>query len=75
MAYLNLDEIINIIRNEDDPKKTLMKKFKLSDLQANAILDIRLRQLAKLEEISIKTEARGSSLRKKRVGGISKIII
>ena len=67
IAYLNLDEIINIIRNEDDPKKTLMKKFKLSDLQANAILDIRLRQLAKLEEISIKTEQEDLASEKKEL--------
>ena len=55
-AYLNLDEVIKIIRTHDDPKKSLMKKFKLSELQANAILDIRLRQLAKLEEEAILEE-------------------
>jgi len=56
IAYLNLDEVIRIIREEDDPKAELMKKYKLSDVQANAILDLRLRQLAKLEEIKLKTE-------------------
>ncbi len=56
VAYLNLDEIIRIIRESDAPKPVLMKKFKLSDVQAEAILQIRLRQLAKLEEIKIKKE-------------------
>ena len=50
IAYLDLDEVIRIIREEDKPKATLMKRFELSDGQANAILDLRLRQLAKLEE-------------------------
>jgi len=56
VIYLNIDEVINIIRNEDDPKKVLQKKFKLSVIQVDAILEIRLRQLAKLEEIKIKEE-------------------
>ena len=56
IAYLNIDEIIKIIRKEDKPKPLLMKKFKLSDIQAEAILDLRLRKLAKLEEIKIKGE-------------------
>jgi topoisomerase-4 subunit A len=56
VAYLNIDEVIRIIREEDDPKSELMKKFKLSELQANAILDIRLRQLAKLEEVKLQGE-------------------
>jgi len=56
IAYLNLDEVIAIIRGADEPKQELMARFKLSEIQANAILDIRLRQLAKLEEIKIKTE-------------------
>ena len=50
IAYVNLDEVIRIIREEDQPKVALMKRFELSDAQANAILDLRLRQLAKLEE-------------------------
>ena len=50
IAYVNLDEVIRIIREEDKPKAALMKRFELSDTQANAILDLRLRQLAKLEE-------------------------
>ena len=56
VAYLNLDEIIKIIRENDEPKPILMKKFKLTDVQAEAILQIRLRQLARLEEIKIKDE-------------------
>ena len=56
IAYLNIDEVIRIIRKEDKPKPILMKKFKLSDLQAEAILNLRLRNLAKLEEIKIKGE-------------------
>ena len=56
IVYLNIDEVINIIRNEDEPKKVLQKKFKLSVVQVESILEIRLRQLAKLEEIKIKEE-------------------
>ncbi|WP_080592764.1 DNA topoisomerase IV subunit A [Coxiella burnetii] len=56
IAYLNLDAIIAIIRKEDKPKPVLMKKFKLSDRQAEAILEIKLRQLAKLEEKKIRDE-------------------
>ena len=55
-AYLNLDEVIRIIREEDEPKKELMRKLKLSDVQATAILDLRLRQLAKLEEVKLTAE-------------------
>ncbi len=56
VAYLNIDEVIAIIRREDEPKPVLMKKFKLSDRQAEAILEMKLRHLAKLEEIKIKGE-------------------
>ncbi|MBT8087203.1 MAG: DNA topoisomerase IV subunit A [Gammaproteobacteria bacterium] len=56
VAYLNIDEVIAIIRKEDKPKPVLMKRFKLSDTQAEAILNLRLRNLAKLEEIKIKGE-------------------
>jgi topoisomerase-4 subunit A len=56
IAYLNLDEVIEIIRKEDKPKPVLMKRFKISDEQAEAILEIKLRHLAKLEEIQIKGE-------------------
>ena len=56
IAYLNIDEVIRIIREDDKPKDALMAAYALSDAQANAILDLRLRQLAKLEEIKLKTE-------------------
>ena len=56
IVYLDLDKVINIIRNSDDPKKELMKAFKISEIQTNAILEIRLRQLAKLEQIKLEDE-------------------
>ncbi len=56
IAFLNLDEVIHIIRTEDQPKQKLMKRFDLSERQANFILDTRLRQLARLEEMKIKDE-------------------
>lgn len=56
IVYLNLDEIIRIIRKEDEPKPILMKRFKLSEEQADAILDTKLRHLAKLEEMQIRRE-------------------
>lgn len=56
VAYLNVDEVIRIIRSEDEPKPVLMKRFSLSDIQAEAILNLRLRNLAKLEEIKIRSE-------------------
>ncbi len=56
IAYLNLDEVIRIIREEDDPKAALIAKFALSEAQAEAILNIRLRNLAKLEEMKLQAE-------------------
>ncbi|MBE9589852.1 DNA topoisomerase IV subunit A [Moraxella sp. K127] len=56
IAYLHIDEVIHIIRTEDDPKAVLMSRYGLSDTQADAILDIKLRQLAKLEEIELNAE-------------------
>jgi topoisomerase-4 subunit A len=56
IAYLNIDKVIKIIRTEDEPKPVLMKTFKLSDVQADAILNMRLRSLRKLEEMEIRTE-------------------
>jgi topoisomerase-4 subunit A len=58
IAYLNLDEVIRIIRREDEPKPVLIKRFKLSDEQAEAILETRLRHLARLEEMKIREEQR-----------------
>ena len=54
--FVDLDKVIKIIRNSDEPKIELIKAFKLSDIQANAILEIRLRQLAKLEQLKIENE-------------------
>src|SRR5690606_29805831 len=56
ITYLNLDKVIKIIRTEDEPKPVLIKTFKLSDVQADAILNMRLRNLRKLEEMEIKGE-------------------
>lgn len=56
LAYLNIDEVIEIIRSEDEPKPVLMDRFGLSDTQAEAILELKLRHLAKLEEMKIRGE-------------------
>jgi topoisomerase-4 subunit A len=56
VAYLNIDEVIRIIRREDRPKDALVKRFGITEVQAEAILNLRLRQLAKLEEIEIRAE-------------------
>ena len=56
IIFLDLDKVIKIIRKSDEPKKELIKVFKLSEIQANAILEIRLRQLAKLEQLKIEDE-------------------
>lgn len=66
-AHANLDEVIKIIRNEDEPKPVLMKKFKLSQEQAEAILEIRLRQLAKLEREKLEQEQQDLSAEKKEI--------
>jgi topoisomerase IV subunit A len=56
IAYLNIDEVIRIIREEDEPKPVMMKRFKLTDTQTEAILNMRLRSLRKLQEIEIRQE-------------------
>src|SRR5690606_31940810 len=56
IAFLNIDEVIRIIRTKENPKAELIRNYKISDVQAEAILNIRLRALAKLEEIAIRTE-------------------
>jgi len=56
IAYLNLDEVIRIIREEDEPKPVMIKKWKLTDVQAEAILNMRLRALRRLEEVAIREE-------------------
>lgn len=63
-AFLNIDEVIEIIRTEEKPKQVLMQRFELTDIQAEAILDLKLRQIAKLEEIKIRGEQ--SELEKER---------
>lgn len=70
IVYLNLDEVIKIIRFEDEPKIVLMKKFKLTEIQASAILDLRLKNLAKLEEIKIKEEAKNLTIEKEQITAI-----
>ncbi|MEX2248075.1 MAG: DNA gyrase subunit A, partial [Parvibaculum sp.] len=67
VAYLNLDEVIRIIREEDEPKPKLMKRFKLTDNQAEAILNMRLRSLRKLEEMEIKGEHKTLSSEQKEL--------
>src|SRR5580765_2727156 len=71
IAYLNLDRVIKIIRNEDEPKPVLIKAFKLSDVQADAILNMRLRNLRKLEEMEIRQENKDLAEEK---AGIEKLI-
>ena len=65
IAFLNLDEVIRIVRYEDEPKTELMKTFKISDIQAEAILETKLRNLAKLEEMKIREEQEALSDEKK----------
>jgi topoisomerase-4 subunit A len=67
IAYLNLDKVIKIIRKEDEPKPVLMKTFKLTDVQADAILNMRLRNLRRLEEIEIRQEEKDLRTEKKSI--------
>jgi topoisomerase IV subunit A len=67
VAYLNLDRVIKIIRSEDEPKPVLMKAFKLSDVQADAILNMRLRNLRKLEEMEIRQEDKALRAERKKL--------
>ena len=70
IAYLNIDEVIRIIREEDEPKQELMRRFSLTDVQAEAILNMRLRALRKLEEIEIRTEFDQLSEEKRQIEGL-----
>lgn len=70
IAFLNLDEVIHIIRTEDHPKQKLMERFELSEEQANYILDTRLRQLARLEEMKIRGEQEELQKEKQELEGI-----
>jgi topoisomerase IV subunit A len=67
VAYLNIDKVIKIIRKEDEPKPVLMKSFKLSDVQADAILNMRLRNLRRLEEMEIRQEDKTLRAEKKSI--------
>jgi topoisomerase-4 subunit A len=72
IVYLNLDEVIRIVREEDKPKEALMATFSLSETQANAILDMRLRALRRLEEMEIRKEHRKLSAEQKSLQGLMK---
>ena len=67
IAFLNIDEVIAIIRSEDKPKPVLMSHFKLSEIQAEAILELKLRHLAKLEEVKIQGEQKELAKEKERL--------
>jgi len=67
VAYLNIDKVIKIIRKEDEPKPVLMKSFKLSEVQADAILNMRLRNLRRLEEMEIRQEDKTLRAEKKSI--------
>ena len=71
-AYLNLDEVISIIREYDDAKKRLIISFKLTEIQADAILNMRLRQLRKLEQVQIKNENKELTVEKKSLDELLK---
>ncbi len=70
IVYLDLDRVIQIIREEDEPKQELMKVFALTEVQANAILDTRLRSLRKLEEMALKTELNDLEQEKAQIEGL-----
>jgi topoisomerase-4 subunit A len=70
VAYLNLDKVIKIIRTQDEPKPVLMKTFKISDVQADAILNMRLRNLRKLEEMEIRGEEKDLRAELKTLKGL-----
>ena len=72
LVYLNLDEVIRIIREEEEPKPRLMARFSLSELQAEAILNMRLRSLRKLEEMEIRTEHRGLTKERREIQALLK---
>jgi topoisomerase-4 subunit A len=72
IAFLNLDEVIRIIRREDEPKPALIKRFKLSDEQAEEILNTRLRHLAKLEEMKIREEQKALSAEREELEALLK---
>ncbi|MBX6742911.1 MAG: DNA topoisomerase IV subunit A, partial [Acetobacteraceae bacterium] len=72
VVYLNLDEVIRIVREEDEPKAVLMQTFSLTELQADSILNMRLRALRKLEEMEIRKEHKKLSAEQKKLQGLMK---
>ncbi len=72
LVYLNLDEVIRIIREEDEPKPRLMTRFELSDVQAEAILNMRLRSLRRLEEMELRKEHKSLSKERKEIQALLK---
>ncbi len=70
IVYLHLDEVIRIIRTSDDPQPELMRRFRLSEIQVEAILQIRLRQLARLEEIKLKAEKKELEVEKREIEAV-----
>jgi len=69
-VYLNLDEVIRIIREEDEPKPALMRRFEISEMQAEAILNMRLRSLRRLEEMEIRKEHKALTRERKDIQGL-----
>ncbi len=72
LVYLNLDEVIRIIREEDEPKPRLMARFELTEMQADSILNMRLRSLRKLEEMEIRKEHRGLTKERRDIQALLK---
>jgi topoisomerase IV subunit A len=72
IAYLNLDEVIRIVREEDEPKAVMIKRLKVTEIQAEAILNMRLKALRKLEEMEIRREHEGLLVEKKEIGHLLK---
>jgi len=72
LVYLNLDEVIRIIRNEDEPRPALMARFELTEAQADAILNMRLRALRRLEEMELKKEHRALTRERKEIAALLK---
>jgi len=70
IAFLNIDEVIAIIRHEDEPKPVLMERFGISDIQAEAILELKLRHLAKLEEMKIRGEQADLAAEREKLEGL-----
>src|SRR6516162_6474973 len=72
IAYLNLDEVIRIVREEDEPKAVMIKRLKVTEIQADAVLNMRLKTLRRLEEMEIRREHEGLTKEKKQIGQLLK---